>query len=126
MALSDSIKVRLREGQALIYAAEAEGRGVGMATVIRERLERADKADEELASIRASLIELGDDVDRLSRLVVNQPGEATGREQGNDQPSAVHLEMLLLLRGLVSPQTLRMVTAEVERQGLVPWGRSVR
>jgi hypothetical protein len=97
-----------------------------MATVIRERLERADKADEELASIRASLSELGDDVDRLSRLVVNQPGEAIGREQGNDQPSAVHLEMLLLLRGLVSPQTLRMVTAEVERQGLVPWGRSVR
>lgn len=126
MALSDSIKVRLREGQALVYAAEAEGRGVGMATVIRERLERADKADEELASISASLIELGDDVDRLSRLVAHQPGEATARAQGDDQPSAVHLEMLLLLRGLVSPQTRRMITAEVERQGLVAWGRSVR
>ncbi|WP_019517918.1 hypothetical protein [Sphingomonas sp. Mn802worker] len=126
MALSDSIKVRLREGQALVYAAEAEGRSVGVATVIRERLERADKAAEELASIRASLIELGDDVDRLSRLVADRPVETPGRGQGDDQPSAVQLEMLLLLRGLVSPQTLRMVTAEVERQGLVPWGRSVR
>ncbi len=126
MALSDSIKVRLREGQALVYAAEAEGRGVGMATVIRERLERADKADEELASIRASLIELGDDVEKLSRLMADRPVEAPGRAQGDDQPSAVHLEMLLLLRGLVSPQTLRMVIAEVERQGLVAWGRSVR
>lgn len=27
MALSDSIKVRLREGQALVYAAQAEQRG---------------------------------------------------------------------------------------------------
>ncbi|WP_294356855.1 hypothetical protein [uncultured Sphingomonas sp.] len=97
-----------------------------MATVIRERLERADKADEELASIRASLIELGDDVEKLSRLMADRPVEAPGRAQGDDQPSAVHLEMLLLLRGLVSPQTLRMVIAEVERQGLVAWGRSVR
>ncbi|MBW6525067.1 hypothetical protein KZ810_16345 [Sphingomonas sp. RHCKR47] len=126
MALSDPIKVRLREGQALVYAAEAEGRGVGVATVIRERLERADKADEELASIRASLIELGDDVERLRRLVADQSVEAPGGAQQEDQPSAVQLEMLLLLRGLVSPQTLRMVTAEVERQGLVPWGRGVR
>lgn len=126
MALSDPIKVRLREGQALVYAAEAEGRGVGVATVIRERLERADKADEELASIRASLIELGDDVERLRRLVADQSVEAPGGAQQEDQPSAVQLEMLLLLRGLVSPQTLRMVTAEVERQGLVSWGRGVR
>jgi hypothetical protein len=44
MALSDSIKVRLREGQALVYAAQAEQRGVGIAAFIRDRLVQDDMA----------------------------------------------------------------------------------
>jgi hypothetical protein len=46
MALSDSIKVRLREGQALVYAAQAEQRGVGIATYIRDRLDQTDRIDD--------------------------------------------------------------------------------
>jgi len=48
MALSDSIKVRLREGQALVYAAQAEQRGVGIAAFIRDRLVQDDMATRDL------------------------------------------------------------------------------
>jgi hypothetical protein len=41
MALSESIKVRLREGQALVYAAQAEQRGVGIAAFIVTALIRS-------------------------------------------------------------------------------------
>ncbi len=124
MALSDSIKVRLREGQAMVYAAEAESRGVGVATIIRERLERVDRADEQLSSIRASLMELGDAVDELHR---ERPADGNV-SPSSSQPAddAMAIETLLLLRGLAGPQQQRMVMAEVERRGLIPWGQSAR
>ncbi|MEG8026149.1 hypothetical protein QP162_20555 [Sphingomonas aurantiaca] len=65
MALSDSIKVRLREGQALVYAAQAEQRGVGIAAFIRDRLDQIDRVEEELASIRAAMIDMGETLDEL-------------------------------------------------------------
>lgn len=57
MPLSDSIKIRLREGQALVYAAQAEQR-FGVAAHIGDRLDHADRIEDELASIRVGMIEL--------------------------------------------------------------------
>jgi len=65
MKLSDSIKVRLREGQALVYAAEAESRGIGLAAFIRDRLDQTDRVADELASIRAAMIDMGETIEEL-------------------------------------------------------------
>lgn len=107
MALSDSIKVRLREGQTLVYAAQAEQRGVGIAAYIRDRLDQTDRIDDELASIRAAMIDMGETMDEL-------------RDQLAER-SVAPAEDQLLLRTTTDSQTKNMVTSEVERQGLKPF-----
>lgn len=124
MKLDSYTRVRLTDAQTLIYTAQAEQRGVPLSTYLRERLERADRADEELSSIRASLMELGDAVDELRR---ERPADGHA-SPAPSQPAddAMAIETLLLLRGLAGPQQQRMVMAEVERRGLVPWGQPAR
>ncbi|MBC3941269.1 hypothetical protein [Sphingomonas albertensis] len=121
MALSDSIKIRLREGQALVYAAQAEQRGVGVAAYIRDRLDHADRICEELASLRAAMIDMGETMDEMRDQVTDRPGTPTQETQATSEPSAIEVETLLLLRALSAPQKLQMVTAEIERQGLKPF-----
>ncbi len=121
MALSDSIKVRLREGQALVYAAQAEQRGVGIAAYIRDRLDHADRMCDELASIRAAMIDMGETIDELRDLATERLVTPTQETQSTGAPSAIEIETLLLLRALSAPQKLQMVTAEIERQGLKPF-----
>ncbi|MFL0419560.1 hypothetical protein [Sphingomonas sp. 179-A 4D3 NHS] len=122
MKLDSYTRVRLTDAQTLIYTAQAEQRGVPLSTYLRERLERADRADEELSSIRASLMELGDAVDELRR---ERPADGHA-SPAPSQPAddAMAIETLLLLRGLAGPQKQQMVKAEVERQGLTPWNGS--
>jgi hypothetical protein len=118
MALSDSIKVRLREGQALVYAAQAEQRGVGIAAYIRDRLDQADRIDEELASIRAAMIDMGETIDELRDQLVERSVAPVQDRQATGELNATQVESLLLLRAISDPQTRNMVSAEVERQGL--------
>ncbi len=86
MALSDSIKVRLREGQALVYAAQAEQRGVGIAAFIRDRLDRIDRVEEELASIRAAMIDMGETLDELRVQAEKQPVASAYEKQAIEEP----------------------------------------
>lgn len=121
MALSDSIKVRLREGQALVYAAQAEQRGVGIAAFIRDRLDQTDRVEEELASIRAAMIDMGETIDELRDHVAERSVGPANDQQATGGSSAMLVEILLLLRTTTDSQTKNMVTAEVERQGLKPF-----
>jgi hypothetical protein len=122
MKLSDSIKVRLREGQALVYAAEAESRGIGLAAFIRDRLDQTDRVADELASIRAAMIDMGETIDELRDQERVSAAPATAQaSDGAGAMDAVKLETLLLLRAIAGPQDLGMVMAEVERQGFTPW-----
>lgn len=125
MALSDSIKVRLREGQAQVYAAEAERRGVGIATVIRDRLERAEQAAEELSSIRAALDELGDAVDELRQeRAIGRADDAVSGTSDAATDAAIQIETLLLLRAIAPPAKMQIVRGELDRQGITPWSGS--
>ncbi len=121
MALSDSIKVRLREGQALVYAAQAEQRGVGIAAFIRDRLDQIDRVEEELASIRAAMIDMGETLDELRDQAEKQPVASAQEKQAIEEPNAVQIETLLLLRAMTGTQTLQMINGEIERQGLKPF-----
>jgi hypothetical protein len=121
MALSDSIKVRLREGQALVYAAQAEQRGVGIAAFIRDRLDQIDRVEEELASIRAAMIDMGETLDELRDQAEKQPVASAQGKQAIEEPNAVQIETLLLLRAMTGTQTLQMINGEIERQGLKPF-----
>jgi type IV secretory pathway TrbL component len=121
MKLSDSIKVRLREGQALVYAAQAESQGIGLAAFIRDKLDQTDRIQEELASIRAAMIDMGETMDELRDQLEKQPIGSSQEKQANGEPSAVQIETLLLMRATAGTQTRQMVMAEVERQGLEPF-----
>ena len=121
MALSDSIKVRLREGQALVYAAQAEQRGVGIAAYIRDRLDQTDRIDDELASIRAAMIDMGETIDELRDQLAERSVAPADDQQATGGFNAMLVEILLLLRTTTDSQTKNMVTSEVERQGLKPF-----
>jgi len=121
MTLSDSIKVRLREGQALVYAAQAEQRGVGIAAYIRDRLDQTDRIDEELASIRAAMIDMGETIDELRDQLAERSVVPAEDQHATGGSNAMLVEILLLLRSTTGSQTKNMVTAEVERHGLKPF-----
>ncbi|RMB39477.1 MULTISPECIES: hypothetical protein [unclassified Sphingomonas] len=121
MALSDSIKIRLREGQALVYAAQAEQRGVGIAAYIRDRLDQTDRIDDELASIRAAMIDMGETMDELRDQLAERSVASAEDQQTTGGFNAMLVEILLLLRTTTDSQTKNMVTSEVERQGLKPF-----
>jgi len=127
MALSESIKVRLREGQALVYAAQAEQRGVGIAAFIRDRLDQIDRVEEELASIRAAMIDMGETLDELRDRLANSGNSASAQVQPEPPiPNAVQIETLMLLRASASSQDMRMVWGELDRQEITPWRGKVR
>lgn len=127
MRLAEAIKVRLTEGQAAKYAAEADSRGVAISTYIRERLEAAENHSEELAGIRDALVELGDAVDELrAQGGGNRQIKASQDSPGMAEPSAVQIETLMLLRATASPEKLRMIRGELDRQGVKCWQGPVR
>ncbi len=127
MRLAEAIKVRLTEGQAARYAAEADRRGVAISTYIRERLGAADDRSEELAGIRDALVELGDTVDELrAQGGGNRQIEARQDGPSTVEPNAVQIETLMLLRAIASSEKLRMIRGELDRQGIESWQGPVR
>lgn len=120
--LSDSIKVRLREGQALVYAAEAESRGIGLASFIRDRLDQTDRVEEELASTRAAMIDMGETLDELRDQRADTGNSASAPVQPEPAiPNAAQIETLMLLREFATPQQRRLVWGELDRQEIKPW-----
>jgi hypothetical protein len=122
MKLDNWVRVRLTEGQMLIYTAEAERRGVPVSTYLRDRLAEADTVNEDVASIRAAMIDMGETMDELRDRPADRQATAPAQvAQTSNEPTAVQVETLLLLRALAGAQKLQMVMAEVERQGFTPW-----
>ncbi|MFV0624675.1 hypothetical protein ACBY01_11805 [Sphingomonas sp. ac-8] len=127
MKLDNWVRVRLSESQMLIYATRAEVAGVPISTYLRDHLAKADVRQETLELIRATLYDIDDAVQDLRTQCADRaPASPTEAEERASPPNAVQIETLLLLRAMVSPQNLRMVTAELDRQGVEPWRGSVR
>ncbi len=122
MKLDNWVRVRLTEGQMLIYTAEAERRGVPISTYLRDRLAEADTVNEDVASIRAAMIDMGETMDELrDRPADRLTGEPSQDPEASAEAKAIQIETLLLLRSLTGGQKLTMVMAEVERLGFTPW-----
>jgi hypothetical protein len=127
MKLENWVRVRLNESQMLVYTAEAEARGIPISTYLRDRMASADLMREELAGIRAALLELGDTLDELRDQRVNA-GDKMGASVQIEptEPNAVQIETLMLLRAITSPEKLRMIRGELDRQGIESWQGPVR
>jgi hypothetical protein len=121
MKLENWVRVRLNDSQMLVYAAEAEARGIPISTYLRDRLASADLMREELESIRAAMIDMGETMDELRDQVAERLVAPTQETQGTGEPSAIEIETLLLLRVLSGSRDRQMITAELERQGLKPF-----
>jgi len=89
----------LREGQALVYTAEAESRGVGLAAFIRDKLDQTDRVQEELASIRAAMIDMGETLEELRDQLTSAGNSPSAQVQTEPAiPNAIQIETLMLLR----------------------------
>lgn len=115
MALGEPIKLRLNVAKQQQYEDEAAGRGLPLATYLRQRLEHGDQVAEQLAELR-TLIE-----DGFARM---DAGEAGGRAAGTASAGidpGMLIEAVLLLRSVVGESKLGVVHGELRRQGLPVW-----
>lgn len=127
MKLENWVRVRLNESQMLIYTAEAEARGIPISTYLRDRMASANIMREEVAGIRAALLELGDTLDELCNQRATASDKAGAQVQiESAEPNAVQIETLMLLRAIASPEKIRMVQGELDRQGIKSWRGPVR
>lgn len=127
MALDNSVRVRLTEGQMLVYAAQAEQRGVPISTYLRDRLAEADTVNRDIESIRAAMIDMGEALDELRDQLADTGNSASAQVPPEPPiPNAVQIETLMLLRASASSQDMRMVWGELDRQEIKPWQRKVR
>ncbi len=104
---STKISVRLSADAWARYSAEAQARRVGLATYLRQRLEKQDLLVAELA-IRAAA----------------EQGASSREASASSTPasdSGTLVEVLLLLRSLAGPQKSAVAQKEVERRGLSSW-----
>jgi hypothetical protein len=127
MALENLVRVRLTEGQMLVYAAQAEQRGVPISTYLRDRLAEADTVNRDIESIRAAMIDMGEMLDELRDQRVNAGKSGSAPVQPEPAiPNAVQIETLMMLREMASPQQMRLVWGELDRQDIKPWRGKVR
>jgi hypothetical protein len=109
------VSIRLSEATAARYQALADQTWPSptpLSTYLKQRLEEGDAIVEQLASLRLDVADLA---------------VAKQRDEGHDgQPDSVAIETLLLLRAIASPQHLRIVRAELQRQGIDPWQAMTR
>jgi hypothetical protein len=127
MALDNLVRVRLTEGQMLVYAAQAEQRGVPISTYLRDRLAEADTVNRDIESIRAAMIDMGEMLDELRDQRVNAGKSGSAPVQPEPAiPNAVQIETLMMLREMASPQQMRLVWGELDRQDIKPWRGKVR
>ena len=105
---STQVHLRLSNDVWARYSREAESQGVALGTYLRNRLEQPDQFLEgELAALRQSIEHAA---------IASAPASVT-----STLPPGALLEMLLLLRSLVSPQKAAVAQKEVERRGLETW-----
>lgn len=104
---STPVSFRLENQLWARYSAAAQAEGVSLATHLRTRLERKDRLECELGSLRH---------------LIEQAMSTTKQGFGKPliTPGAL-LEVLLLLRTLVGPQKAAIAQKEVERRGLEVW-----
>ncbi len=78
--------------------------------LLRDHLDQTDRVKEELASIRAAMIDMGETLDELRDRLADSGNSASAQVQPEPPiPNAVQIETLMLLRASASSQDMRMV-----------------
>ncbi len=98
---SNQVTIRLSDKAWARYSAQAETRGVALSTFLRQRLERQDEYLDSQLALSA----------RPAATQQVTPSAPT-------VPASVHLEMLLVLRQIASPQKVDIARGELRRLGL--------
>lgn len=98
---SNQVTIRLTDEAWARYSALAETRGVALSTFLRERLEQQDEYLASELALRA-------------RPAASPPATPPAPTV----PASVHLEMLLILRQIASPQKVDIARGELRRLGL--------
>lgn len=106
------VSIRLSEAAVARYQAQADQAWpspIPLSTYLKQRLEEGDAIAEHLDSLRLDIRDLAADI-----------GRGHGRP---DEANSVAIETLLLLRAIANAnqQYVRMVHAELQRQGITPW-----
>jgi hypothetical protein len=105
------VSIRLSEAAVARYQALADQvwpSPIPLSTYLKRRLEKGDAIAEHLDSLRLDIRDLAIDI-----------GRGNGRD--GSHADSVAIETLLLLRAVANPQHVRMVQAELQRQGITPW-----
>lgn len=101
VALTNPINIRLSPEKRFLYEKEAAYRGQSLGVYLRERLEKSESSSEELQKI----------YDLLKKI----SSSSSSHDQG------ILLEILLLLRYLVSPEKLNLVRRDLKRLNIPVW-----
>jgi hypothetical protein len=104
---STHVSVRLSHGAWTRYSAQAEAHDLALGTYLRRRLEQQDEFLESELALR-------------SKVSTPDPPE-TAAGPKCPVPIGLLVEMLFMLRQIVSPQNSRMAYSEVKRLGLETW-----
>jgi hypothetical protein len=101
MALTNPINIRLSAEKRFLYETEAAHRGQSLGVYLRERLEKSESSSHELQKIHD--------------LLKNLTSSSSSHDQG------ILLEILLILRYLVSPEKLNFVRRDLKRLNIPTW-----
>jgi len=106
------VTIRVTEAQ----KAELEARSGGNASDYVRSLLFGEQAG--LEAVLDRIDHLADDIAE-GRLL---PVQGEPQPAGDDRLTPMLLEVLLLLRATVKPETMRMAQSEMKRRGFTPWG----
>ena len=101
MALTNPINIRLSAEKRFLYEMEAAHRGQSLGVYLRERLEQGEASSHELQKIHD--------------LLKNLTSSSSSHDQG------ILLEILLILRYIVSPEKLNLVRKDLKRLNIPVW-----
>ena len=94
MNLTEPVTIRLSTEKRFLYESEAASRNQSLRTYLRERLEQSEN---------------------LSHQPSTNPSPSSSHDQG------ILLEILLILRYLVSPEKLNLVRRDLKRLNIPTW-----
>lgn len=103
---STHVSVRLGRDAWTRYSAEAEAHDLALGTYLRRRLERQDEFLENELALRSRL---------------GAPASANAAGPRCSVPIGLLVEMLFILRQIVSPQKSAIAHSEVKRLGFETW-----